>query len=120
MKPPVMNWGNPWKLTIDTEIPDGVITIEPWGYGIGISVNGKYLCAIDLYHRSKESDPGTDDAHGVAQVVIDPEDGGDSIAFIRRFLDGSTEIFFDDGVFLKRFDHGTAFYGYPAPATETE
>ena len=43
-------FGRPsWQLTCDggNSIPD-LITIEPFGYGIGISVNGKYLCAIDL------------------------------------------------------------------------
>lgn len=122
MKDPVLEdatdeHGPHWRLTLDTDIPHGVITIEPWGYGIGILVNGKYLCAIDLYHRSEESED--DDAHGAVQVVIDPEDGGDGLAFVRRFLDGRTEISVDSPD-SKRFEHLSSVFVFNAPEVDYE
>lgn len=108
-----------WLLSYDGSIEDGIITIRPWGHGVGIEVNGKYLCAIDLWHMSDESNE-EDNAHGCAQVVIDPEDGGDSLAFVRRFPDGRTEMFFDDGVEEVRVEHGRVIWGYAAPLPEVE
>lgn len=74
-------------LTFDTPESVGEIKVERCGFGAYISVNGKCLALIDLYHLSPSSDE-KGDGPGFPQVVIyTGNDGDDSAAHIRWLED---------------------------------
>jgi len=100
-----------YKIVFGSKEAKGTIHLRPSAYGLSIDVDNKPLCQIDLYHMSELE---TDETQRCVQVVIDPPDGGDNIAFARRYPDDRVEVFFEVGVQVVRTDQdGIRYYGYP-------